>query len=143
MDAPDHPKYRALTQAWFMPRNIGGLDERIRNIARASVERMAAKGGECDFVREVALHYPLHVVMEILGVPESAEPRMLMLTQELFGVADPELSRSPGAAAVPEGIRPIQAVLPDLDQDCATGGAERRANPRVDLAAGIATSEKE
>jgi cytochrome P450 len=65
MDAPDHPKYRALTQAWFMPRNIGGLDQRIRNIARASVERMAAKGGECDFVREVALHYPLHVVMEI------------------------------------------------------------------------------
>ncbi len=26
MDAPDHAKYRALTQAWFMPRNIGGLD---------------------------------------------------------------------------------------------------------------------
>ena len=46
MDAPDHPKYRALTQAWFMPRNMQGLDQRIRNIARASVERMAAKGGE-------------------------------------------------------------------------------------------------
>jgi len=76
MDAPDHPKYRALTQAWFMPRNIAGLDQRIRNIARASVERMAAKGSECDFVREVALHYPLHVVMEILGVPEEDEPRM-------------------------------------------------------------------
>ncbi len=41
MDAPDHPKYRALTQAWFMPRNIQGLDERIRNIARASVEGRA------------------------------------------------------------------------------------------------------
>src|SRR6202171_5924466 len=49
MDAPDHPKYRALTQAWFLPQNIGGLDERIRNIARASVERMAARGGESVF----------------------------------------------------------------------------------------------
>jgi cytochrome P450 len=141
MDAPDHPKYRALTQAWFMPRNIGGLDERIRNIARASVERMAAKGAECDFVREVALHYPLHVVMEILGVPESDEPRMLMLTQELFGVADPELSRSPGAAAVPGDISAIQAVLADFYQYFATISADRRANPRDDLATVIATSQ--
>jgi cytochrome P450 len=142
MDAPDHPKYRALTQAWFMPRNIGGLDDRIRNIARASVERMAAKGGECDFVREVALHYPLHVVMEILGVPESDEPRMLMLTQELFGATDPELSRSTaGAAVVPGDISSIQAVLADFYQYFATISADRRANPRDDLATVIATSQ--
>jgi cytochrome P450 len=50
---------------------------------------MAALGGECDFVQQVALHYPLHVIMTILGVPESDEPRMLKLTQELFGAADP------------------------------------------------------
>jgi cytochrome P450 len=72
MDAPDHPKYRALTQAWFMPPNIRGLEERIRTIARASVDRMLATGGQCDFVREVALHYPLHVVMEI---PRSCSAR--------------------------------------------------------------------
>ena len=89
MDAPDHLKYRALTQAWFMPQNLRKLEDRIRIIARGAVERMAAKGGECDFVNEVALHYPLHVFMEILGFPESDEPRMLKLTQELFGATDP------------------------------------------------------
>ena len=31
MDAPDHPKYRALTQAWFMPRNLRKLEDRIRD----------------------------------------------------------------------------------------------------------------
>jgi cytochrome P450 len=141
MDAPDHPKYRALTQAWFMPRNIGGLEERIRNIARASVERMAAKGGECDFVREVALHYPLHVIMDILGVPEKDEPRMLMLTQELFGAVDPELGRDPGAAAAPGRIGSIQAVLADFYQYFAQISTDRRANPRDDLATVIATSQ--
>ena len=141
MDAPDHPKYRALTQAWFMPRNIGGLDQRVRNIARASVERMAAKGSECDFVREVALHYPLHVVMEILGVPEEDEPRMLMLTQELFGATDPELGRSQGAAAVPGDVSAIQAVLADFYQYFAKISADRRVNPRDDLATVIATSQ--
>ena len=141
MDAPDHPKYRALTQAWFMPRNIGGLDERIRSIARASIARMAAKGGECDFVREVALHYPLHVVMEILGVPENDEPRMLMLTQELFGATDPELGRAPSAAAPPGDRSSIQAVLADFYQYFAQISADRRANPRDDLATIIATSQ--
>ena len=54
---------------------------------------MAATGGECDFVRDVALGYPLHVIMEILGVPEEDEGRMLTLTQELFGATDPESAR--------------------------------------------------
>jgi cytochrome P450 len=141
MDAPDHPKYRALTQAWFMPRNIEGLDQRIRGIARASVERMAATGGECDFVREVALHYPLRVVMEILGVPEEDEPRMLMLTQELFGATDPELGRTRGAPVERGDITAIQAVLTDFYQYFAKISADRRADPRDDLATVIATSQ--
>lgn len=95
MDPPDHPKYRLLTQGWFAPPNVKLREERIRRIARGAVERMLATGGRCDFVNEIALHYPLHVIMEILGVPEADEPRMLRLTQELFGAADPELGRKP------------------------------------------------
>src|ERR1700761_8356975 len=64
MDTPDHPKYRALTQSWFLPQNIKSLEDRIRRIARASVDNMLSKNGQCDFVNEVALHYPLHVIME-------------------------------------------------------------------------------
>jgi cytochrome P450 len=59
----------------------------------------------------------------------------------LFGVADPELSRSPGAAAVPGDISSIQAVLADFYQYFATISADRRANPRDDLATVIATSQ--
>jgi cytochrome P450 len=127
---------RGMNQAW-----VRGLDQRIRNIARASVERMATKDGECDFVREVALHYPLHVIMEILGVPEEDEPRMLMLTQELFGATDPELGRAPSATAVPGDRSSIQAVLADFYQYFAQISADRRANPRDDLATVIATSQ--
>jgi len=69
MDEPDHMKYRALTQAWFMPQNIRRLEGRIRELAREAVARMEALDGECDFVAEVALHFPLRVILEILGVP--------------------------------------------------------------------------
>ena len=98
MDAPDHPKYRALTQGWFMPANLGKFEGRVREIARATVQRMLDKGGACDFVEDVALGYPLHVIMEILGVPEKDEPRMLKLTQELFGPQDPDTARDQGTA---------------------------------------------
>ena len=42
MDEPDHMKYRALTQAWFMPQNIRKLEDRIRELAREAVD---AHGG--------------------------------------------------------------------------------------------------
>ncbi len=141
MDAPDHPKYRVLTQAWFLPQNIRKLEERIRGIARASVDKMLATGGSCDFVGEVALHYPLHVIMEILGVPEGDEPRMLMLTQELFGATDPDLGREEGESDAPQDMGAIQGVLADFYQYFAKISADRREHPREDLATVIATSE--
>ena len=144
MDAPDHPKYRALTQGWFMPPNLRGMEDRIRVIARAAVDRMAALGGECDFVKEVALHYPLHVIMSILGVPEEDEGRMLKLTQELFGATDPELSRRGQAAGLPmgpEGEAQLDlSVIIDFSNYFRALSEERRRNPTDDLASVIANS---
>jgi len=141
MDAPDHPKYRALTQAWFLPQNIKGLEDRIRRIARESVDKMLAKDGACDFVTEVAMGYPLHVIMEILGVPREDEPRMLMLTQELFGASDPDLGRAPQEEDPQKALAAIQSVLMDFYQYFAKITADRRANPKDDLASVIANSK--
>jgi cytochrome P450 len=144
MDAPDHPKYRALTQAWFMPQNLRGLEDRIRVIARAAVERMAASGGRCDFVRDVALHYPLHVIMTILGVPEDDELRMLKLTQEIFGAADPELGRNARVdrAELPEEEAQLDiSVITDFFNYFRALSERKRANPSDDLASVIAGAQ--
>ncbi len=145
MDEPDHAKYRALTQGWFMPQNLKSMEARIRAIARAAVDRMADMGGECDFVNQVALHFPLHVIMSILGVPESDEPRMLKLTQELFGAADPELGRNPADAATPTHLAPEEqqfdfGVIIDFSNYFRALSEERRKNPTDDLASIIANS---
>jgi cytochrome P450 len=103
MNPPEHPKYRLLTQAWFAPKNLRKLEDDMRALARRYVDRMAAAGGELDFVGEIAVHYPLLVVMAILGVPDEDEPMMLRLTQEYFGNADEELTRR--SARTPEEIR--------------------------------------
>src|SRR5471030_1216756 len=113
MDEPDHMKYRALTQGWFMPQNLRKLEGRVRELAREAVAHMESLGGECDFVSEVALHFPLRVIMEILGVPRADEPRMLQLTQEMFGSTDPDLKRKAEAETPEAQAMAMQAVLMD------------------------------
>jgi cytochrome P450 len=143
MDAPDHPKYRVLTQSWFLPQNIRRLEERIREIARAQVDHMASLGGECDFVGDVALTYPLRVIMDILGVPETDMPRMLRLTQELFGAADPELNRSHGETKAGEigGLEDLQATIADFFMYFKGITDARKAKPTADLASVIANGQ--
>ena len=140
MDEPDHMKYRLLTQAWFMPPNLKKLEERIRVIAREAAERMMAKGGECDFVSEVALHYPLRVIMEILGVPREDEPRMLKLTQELFGATDPDLRRKEEDDSPEARAQQLQAVIHDFFTYFNAITDSRRAHPLGDVASVIANA---
>ncbi|MHC2254814.1 cytochrome P450 [Bradyrhizobium embrapense] len=141
MDAPDHPKYRALTQGWFMPANLGKFEGRVREIARATVRRMLDRGGACDFVEDVALGYPLHVIMEILGVPEADEPRMLKLTQELFGPQDPDTARVRDALSAEQVSVMLQAIVADFSAYFRKITEERRQNPRDDLATVIANAK--
>ena len=142
MDEPDHMKYRVLTQAWFLPQNLRAMEDRIRAIARTAVDRMLATGGRCDFVRDVALHYPLHVIMSIMGVPEEDEPRMLKLTQEIFGAADPELGRSAQKEKdVPLEERQLEfGVITDFFDYYRRFSEEKRKNPSDDLGSLIANS---
>jgi cytochrome P450 len=139
MDNPDHAAYRKLTFAAFLPQNLKRLESRIRDIARGFIDNMAALGGTCDFARDVAFLYPLHVIMELMGVPESDEPRMLKLTQELFGNADRELSRSgdkPEDAAA--ALANLQGTVGEFMEYFNAITEDRRANPRDDLCSVIA-----
>lgn len=139
MNEPDHAKYRMLTQGWLAPKNIRKLEVDMRALARRYVDRLAEAGGELDFVAEIAVHYPLLVVMAILGVPPEDEPMMLRLTQEYFGAADQDLTRC--GARTPEevqaGLRETIAEVSDYFRRLTT---ERRQAPREDLASVIANA---
>jgi cytochrome P450 len=142
MDNPDHFAYRRLTQGSLLPQSLRKLEDRLRDIARGFIDLMASKGGECDFARDVAFLYPLHVIMEVMGVPEADEPRMLKLTQELFGSTDPELNRTGAAAGDSNAvIAGLQAVVADFVNYFNAITVDRRANPREDLCSVIANGQ--
>ncbi|MDG5751762.1 cytochrome P450 [Qipengyuania sp. XHP0211] len=140
-DGDTHRKYRKLTQDWFMPKNLRTVEGEIRGIARDAVERLVAEGPEADFCKLVSAPYPLHVVMQIMGVPEEDEPRMLMLTQQLFGGQDDDLNQSGIKDLPPEAVTQLVAgAVADFEAYFAKLTAQRRANPTDDVASTIANA---
>jgi cytochrome P450 len=141
MDEPDHLKYRQIAQSWFTQQKVKSFEDRIRALARSSIDRMAEHGSACDFVRDIAIHYPLQVVTQILGVPEQDAPRILRLTQELFASEDEDLGR--GWAAHGDPVRhaaELFRVFGEFQAYFVPLMEERRKKPRDDLATVIANA---
>jgi len=139
MDRPDHTEYRKLTNDWFKPAAMAPMTERLDELSRHAVETLEAAAidgvGELDFNTDVAVPYPLQVILSILGLPADDYARMLVLTQELFGAEDPDLQR--------EGSTPEDrmATLMDFYQYFMSLSADRQAHPTGDLASLIANGE--
>jgi cytochrome P450 len=134
MDGDEHKANRNVVNDWFKPGRIKQLQERVDELARNSVDRMAAMNGQCDFANDVAVYYPLQVILAILGLPNEDYPRMLQLTQELFGAEDPDIARLGEDDS-------MTAVLIDFMNYFTTLTADRRARPTGDLASVIANAK--
>ena len=135
MDNPDHQLYRSLTQKWFAPPNLESLKKDIRNIAKEYVNKMVDHGNECDFAKDVAIFYPLRVIMSILGVPKEDEPRMLRLTQELFGGRDEDMIRDESETSSESN------TITDFFEYFTALTEDRRKNPTNDVSSVIANAQ--
>ena len=135
MDNPDHQLYRSLTQKWFAPPNLESLKKDIRNIAKEYVNKMVDHGNECDFAKDVAIFYPLRVIMSILGVPKEDEPRMLRLTQELFGGRDEDMIRDESETSSESN------TITDFFEYFNALTEDRRKNPTNDVSSVIANAK--
>lgn len=133
MDEPQHRVVRAIGADWFRPKAMRALKTRVDELAKIYVDKMMAAGPECDFVQEVAVNYPLYVILSLLGLPESDFPMMLRLTQELFGNDDDELRRDISAD------EEMTALL-EMFQYFTEVAASRRENPTDDMASVIANA---
>lgn len=133
MDAPDHPVYRRISASWFTPSGVRKLNDRITELAKRFVDRMAERDGECDFFLDVASHYPLYVITSLLGLPEEAFPRMLTLTQELFGSDDSDMARDTSDQSAMDALIDFFQYFQGVTE-------ERRAHPTDDLGSVIANA---
>jgi cytochrome P450 len=136
MDPPEHRDYRKLVSGWFSPRAIKRLESRLEEITREIFDELARDGGEyeCDFVTDIAARQPLRMITEMLGIPREKEDFVLRITNENFGIEDPEFQREGDTREDRLGfLKEAFAFLNGIMTD-------RRANPRDDLSSVLANA---
>ncbi|MEV4294544.1 cytochrome P450 [Microbispora rosea] len=122
-DPPDHTRRRSLVNRGFTPRQIGRLEEHIRDICHALVDEVQNKP-EVDFVRDIAAPLPLYVICELLGAPVEDRDKIFEWSNRMIGSDDPDYSSSPD-----EG----QAAAIEVYSYAHTLAAARRQEPRDDI----------
>ncbi|MGH0031271.1 MAG: cytochrome P450 [Myxococcota bacterium] len=136
MDPPQHREFRKVASPFFTPRAMRHVESIVQESARDLLDELAGRDGECDFAMDVAVKHPLRVLCTILGVSREQEPRILELTNQLFAGDDEELGfkgEDRDAEIMKLGLELFQLFEPII--------ADRRANPRDDLATVLANGK--
>ena len=134
LDGEEHIDLRDIAKDWFLPQSLNRFQSEVRTIAKETVDHMLSLGEECDFVTDVAVWYPLRVIMHILGIPVDKDQMMLTLTQQMFGAQDPDIAKQ-----MTEEER--MQMFMDFYGYCMTIVAERREVPEQDLASVLANGK--
>ncbi len=133
LDPPKHTKLRLLVNKGFTPRMIGRLHERIREIARDIVDKVADRG-ECDFVVDVAAELPLQVIAEMMGVPQEDRHKVFDWSNRMIGSEDAEY-----AVTAEDATRAAMEMFAYANELA----AEKRANPTDDIISVLLQAEVE
>jgi cytochrome P450 len=133
MDPPEHRDYRKLVSPWFTPRMVKRLEARLEDITGELFDSLEGER-ELDFVTEIAAMQPLRMITEMLGIPREDEQFVLRVTNENFGLEDPEFQR--------EGETPDDRLgfLTEAAGYLNSIFEDRRANPREDLSSVLANA---
>jgi cytochrome P450 len=135
MDGAMHRAHRNITQSWFLPASLRKIESDVAALAKEFVDLLEARGSECDFAQDIAMWFPLRVIMTILGVPRHDDQKMLRLTKALLGATDPEMASGPSAGeSKRKAIEEFFAYFTPLI-------ANRRERPTGDLASVIANAQ--
>jgi cholest-4-en-3-one 26-monooxygenase len=67
MDNPEHSRQRRLLSKGFTPRQVRSMTEHIRDLTGRVIDEVEGSG-HIDFVADLAMHVPLIVISELLGL---------------------------------------------------------------------------
>lgn len=120
LDAPDHMKLRKLINKGFTPRRVAQLGDMLRTRTNDIIDGLA-DGTSADLVHDLALWLPLHVIADMVGVPEADRGQVFDWTEKTFGF-DPSVTAEERSQAATDMFMYADAMC-----------AERADEPRDDL----------
>jgi len=127
-DGAEHLQLRKLINRGFTPRRVADLTDRIRKRTDSLIDALAGRN-ECDLVEDVALWLPLHVIADLVGVPEVDRRQIFDWTEMTFGFDESVTAEERSEAAL--------AMYQYADGMC----EERRKAPQDDLMSVLLTAE--
>lgn len=127
MDDPKHVRLRTIVSKGFTPKEITRIEEYVKNKAKSIVDKVLAKYGpneELDFVDAIAAPFPLQIICEMMGIPESDERKILEWTNVILGAGDPDFGGT---------LENLINVALEMFAYAQALGEARLANPTDDL----------
>ncbi|HEX5392839.1 MAG TPA: cytochrome P450 [Rhodocyclaceae bacterium] len=129
-DPPRHDRLRGLVQHAFLKRNLEGLGDPMRAIAKAAVEELRDVN-QFDFIADFSSKFTVRVLFAALGLPMGDEA-VVRDKAVLMVQSDPVTrAKAPHHIAASDWMREYAAKVI----------AERRANPKDDLISHFSMAE--
>ena len=75
MDDPEHTRQRRLVNKGFTPAKVRMLSEHMREVVNQIIDEVQHRG-ECDFVEDIAIHLPLIIIAEMMGLDPEQRGRL-------------------------------------------------------------------
>ncbi|MFO1110127.1 MAG: cytochrome P450 [Bradyrhizobium sp.] len=140
MDAPWHLQLRKEHMPYFTPAYLADLKKKVAAETTRLIDGMAGLG-ECDLVEKLSAQLPLFTLCEILGVPQSDQPKFItwMHYLEVAGYVIAKQRKDPQPTA--DLLQFIKALNENVAEMFEYGQhmlQKRRADPKPDLMSAIA-----
>ena len=133
MEPPEHTRIRRLISAGFTPQMVARLEADIERRSEVILDDVIERGTDViDFVSEIAYQLPMHVIADIVGIPEADRPSVFTLTDRMLRSVDPV-----SGASAEERLR-VQLELYEYAQQLSK---EKRTNPGDDIWTLLTTAE--
>jgi cholest-4-en-3-one 26-monooxygenase len=128
LDGTDHLAMRKLVNRGFTPRRVADLTERIRQRVDVTIDALRDRKA-ADLVHDLALWLPLHVIADLVGVPEPDRRQVFEWTERTFGFDE--------AVTPEERMEAAIAMFGYAEAMC----VERQTHPRDDLISALLDAE--
>ena len=135
MDDPEHTRQRRLINKGFTPAKVRLLSEHMKEITNSILDDIEGRG-EVDFVEDFAIHLPLIIIAEMMGLDPESRDRLYRWSDAMMagdGHVDPD---APQLHAAAEAFGEYVGVCAELVE-------ERRGRHDLDDLISILTNAKD
>ena len=123
LDGDEHVRTRRLINAGFTPRRVRDLMPHVRDLTNEIIDQIIDEG-HVDFVEQFAIHVPLIIICELMGLNPEQRMKMYRWSDDMMA-GDGHLE-GPTLVAAAEAFGEFATMCLELI-------AERRADPQSDL----------